>query len=131
MNIAIEASKRSTCDRLNVGCVLVRDNKIISTGYNGSISGHLHCSEIGHLLNDQGRCIRTIHAEQNAILFAGGNLKGSTCYVTHYPCENCSKLLVQAGIKRLVYNEFYNNVYSNIFLSGIEVYNLLENNERI
>jgi dCMP deaminase len=121
MNIAIETSKRSTCDRLSVGCVIVKNNRIISTGYNGSVSGFDHCIESGHLFNKEGRCIRTVHAEQNAILFAGENLSGATCYVTHYPCEHCSKLLAQAGISRLVYGKEYMNEHSMYFLKNIDV----------
>ncbi|WP_257391540.1 deoxycytidylate deaminase [Cytobacillus gottheilii] len=121
MDIAIKVSTRATCDRLHVGCVIVKDKQIVSTGYNGSVSGEKHCDEIGHLYNDQNRCIRTIHAEQNAILFADRNsLKGATAYVTHKPCENCAKLLVQAGIVRLIYLHEYENTYSDYFLKMIE-----------
>jgi dCMP deaminase len=118
MDIATTVSTRATCERLHVGCVIVKDKKIVSTGYNGSVSGELHCDEIGHLYNEQGRCIRTIHAEQNAILFANReDLNGATAYVTHQPCENCAKLLVQSGVKRIVYKEKYTNTYSDFFMS--------------
>lgn len=121
MDIAEKVSTRATCDRLHVGCVLVKDKRIVSTGYNGSPSGEEHCDEVGHLYNEQNRCIRTIHAEQNAILFANrADLKGATAYVTHFPCENCAKLMVQSGIKRVVYKNEYQNTYSDYFLSMID-----------
>lgn len=121
MDIAETVSTRATCDRLHVGCVIVKDKKILSTGYNGSISGQPHCDEIGHLYNDQGRCVRTVHAEQNAILYAQReDLKGSTVYVTHQPCENCAKLLVQSGVERIIYKEKYSNIYSRFFLDRVE-----------
>jgi dCMP deaminase len=121
MSIAEKAAERSTCDRANVGCVLVKENKLLSTGYNGSIKGHDHCDDIGHLLNDQGRCIRTIHAEQNAFAFADREeLKGSTAYVTHEPCENCTKLLVQAGIIRIVFKKKYFNKFNHHFIGNTE-----------
>jgi dCMP deaminase len=109
MNIAHEAKKRSTCDRKNVGAVIVRDRMILSTGYNGSIRGMPHCDEVGHLL-EGGHCVATIHAEANAILQAARNgvrIDGATLYTTASPCWNCFKLVANAGIVRLVYDEFY------------------------
>jgi dCMP deaminase len=88
---------------------LVRDKRILTTGFNGSPSGQPHCDEVGHLLVD-GHCIRTIHAETNAIIQAalhGVSIKDSTCYVTHFPCINCTKQLINAGITRLVYHIAY------------------------
>jgi dCMP deaminase len=127
MDIAETVSSRATCDRLHVGCVIVKNKKIISTGYNGSVSSHEQCDEVGHLYNNQGRCVRTIHAEQNAILYANRHeLIGATVYVTHYPCENCAKLLVQSGIKKVVYKHPYENVDSNYFLDMIEAVHLQE-----
>lgn len=127
MDIAEKVAERSTCDRLSVGCVIVKNRRIVSTGYNGSISGTEHCDDVGHLYNDQGRCIRTIHAEQNAILFAERDeLKGATVYCTHQPCENCAKLLVQAGVKRIVYKHEYRNKDSEYFLNMVEAKQLLK-----
>lgn len=121
MDIAETVATRATCDRLHVGCVIVKDKKIVSTGYNGSISKQDQCNEVGHLYNEQGRCVRTIHAEQNALLFADREeLKGATAYVTHEPCENCAKLLVQAGIKRVVFKNTYENKFSKYFLDMVE-----------
>lgn len=110
MDLALMVATRSTCDRAFVGCVLVNDdNRIISTGYNGSIAGNPHCDEVGHTLRD-GHCIATIHAEMNALLYCareGISVKGCRCYVTHFPCLNCTKSLIQAGVKAIYYHEAY------------------------
>jgi dCMP deaminase len=109
LKIAFAVSERSTCDRALVGCVLVLDKRILTTGFNGSPAGLAHCDEVGHLLVE-GHCVRTIHAETNAIIQAalhGVSTKGCTCYVTHFPCINCTKVLINAGIVRLVYSEDY------------------------
>jgi dCMP deaminase len=110
LKIAFAVSERSTCARAFVGCVLVRDKRILTTGFNGSPAGQPHCDEVGHLLVD-GHCVRTIHAETNAIIQAalhGVSTRGCTCYVTHFPCINCTKALINAGITRLVYAVAYN-----------------------
>lgn len=110
MNIAEIVSERGTCDRAYVGCVLVnKDNRIVSTGYNGSISGNPQCDEVGHKMKD-GHCIATIHAEINALIYCakeGITVKNSVCYVTHFPCLNCTKALIQAGISKIIYKEAY------------------------
>lgn len=116
-------STRATCDRLKVGAVLVKDNRIIATGYNGSISGTAHCDDVGHLMYENG-CKRTIHAEFNAILQCakyGVAVDGATAYVTHYPCPSCMQALNQAGIKRVVYRYFYKHRYENDFDQGMDV----------
>ena len=109
INIAVEVSKRSTCDRKNVGAVIVKNKMILSTGYNGSIRGLPHCDEIGHEMVN-GHCVRTTHAEANAIVQAAKNgvkIKGSEIYVTASPCYDCFKLIVNAGILKIFYLEFY------------------------
>lgn len=110
MNLAVTVSQRGTCDRAYVGCVIVNeDNRIVSTGYNGSIKGNPHCDEIGHTMRD-GHCIATIHAEMNALLYCakeGISVNGCKAYVTHFPCLNCTKSLIQAGIKKIYYKEAY------------------------
>ena len=110
MNLAITVSERGTCDRAYVGCVIVNeDNRIVTTGYNGSIKGNPHCDEIGHTMRD-GHCIATIHAEMNALLYCakeGISVNGCKAYVTHFPCLNCTKSLIQAGIKEIYYRESY------------------------
>ncbi len=109
MNIAEQVATRSTCDRKHVGAVIVRDKTILSTGYNGSLKGSPHCDEAGHDM-DSGHCVRTVHAESNAIAQAAKNgvaIDNSEIYVTASPCLNCFKLIVNAGIKRIYYKEFY------------------------
>lgn len=102
---------RSTCSRLAVGATIVRDKRIIAGGYNGSTSGSDHCIEEGCYVVD-GHCIRTIHAEMNSILQCakfGVETAGSEIYVTHFPCLNCSKAIIQSGIKRVYYSVDYKN----------------------
>ena len=109
MKIAYAVSERSTCDRALVGCVLVLEKRILTTGFNGSPAGQDHCDQIGHLMVED-HCVRTIHAETNAIIQAalhGVSTRGSSCYVTHFPCINCTKALINAGITRIVYNIAY------------------------
>lgn len=102
-------SKRATCLRRKVGAVLVRDKRILTTGYNGSPPGMPHCTEVGCQMVD-GHCVRCIHAEQNAIVQAalhGISTKGATCYISAAPCIHCAKLLVAAGVVRVVFGEDY------------------------
>ena len=109
MNIAKEVSTRSTCDRKHVGAVIVRDKTLLSTGYNGSIKGLPHCNDAGCEMVD-GHCIRTSHAEANAIVQAAKNgvkIDNSEIYVTASPCYNCFKLIANSGIKVIFYNELY------------------------
>jgi len=111
MQIARQVATRSTCDRKRCGAVLVRDRVILSTGYNGSISGTPHCDDVGHMI-ENGHCVRTIHAEMNAIAQAaknGVNINGATLYVTASPCWECFKVLANAGIRRICFGEFYRN----------------------
>lgn len=109
MAIARQVATRSTCDRKHVGAVVVRDRMILATGYNGSIRGIAHCDDEGHLIED-GHCVRTVHAEANAIVAAARNgvrLDGADIYVTASPCFNCFKLIANAGIRRIAFLEFY------------------------
>lgn len=109
MNIATEVATRSTCDRKHVGAVIVRNKNILSTGYNGSIKGLPHCDEVGHEMVD-GHCIRTTHAEANAIVQAAKNgvsIDNSEIFVTSSPCYNCFKLIANSGIKVIYYRELY------------------------
>ena len=109
MNIAREVATRSTCDRKHVGAVIVREKTILSTGYNGSIKGLPHCDEVGCEMVD-GHCVRTTHAEANAIVQAAKNgiqINQSEIYVTASPCYDCFKLIANAGIKVIYYDEFY------------------------
>ena len=104
-------ASRSTCKRLSVGAVLVRDKRIIAGGYNGSVSGDDHCIDEGCYLRD-GHCVRTIHAEMNAILQCarfGMSTDGASLYVTDFPCLQCTKSLLQAGIKEINNIRNYHN----------------------
>lgn len=117
---------RGTCDRLYSGAILVKDQRIIGSGYNGSPPGLPHCSEVGHLLED-GHCVRTIHGEHNAILQAatapGTSTDGTTMYSKYTPCIHCSKYVVAAGIKRVVVGKVYRNAKAMDYLreAGIRV----------
>ncbi|SFJ19059.1 dCMP deaminase [Halobacillus dabanensis] len=102
---------RSTCQRLAVGAVVVRDKRMIAGGYNGSVSGGVHCIDEGCYVVD-GHCVRTIHAEMNALLQCskfGVAAEGAEIYVTHFPCLHCTKAIIQAGIKAVYYSEDYKN----------------------
>lgn len=102
---------RSTCTRLTVGATIVRDKRIIAGGYNGSVTGDLHCIDEGCYIVD-GHCLRTIHAEMNAILQCakfGVGTENAEIYVTHFPCLQCTKMILQAGIKKIHYLEDYHN----------------------
>jgi len=106
---------RSTCTRLAVGATIVRDNRIIAGGYNGSISGGDHCIDHGCYVVEN-HCVRTIHAEMNALLQCskyGIPVSGSTLYVTHFPCLQCTKAIIQAGIEQVIYaTDYRNNEYA-------------------
>ena len=109
LKIAHVVAERSTCDRAHVGAVIVKDKRILTTGFNGSPSGLPHCDESGHLMVD-GHCLRTIHAESNAIIQAalhGVSTKDAICYVTHFPCVNCAKMLINAGVKTIIFDQEY------------------------
>ena len=128
MNIAKEVATRSTCDRKYVGAVIVREKTILSTGYNGSIKGLPHCDEAGHEMVDD-HCIRTTHAEANAIVQTAKNgveINKSDIYVTASPCYNCFKLIANAGIKTIYYGEFYreDRILEHAKEAGIELVSL-------
>jgi dCMP deaminase len=128
MDIAFTIAQRSTCDRAHVGAVLVRDRRILTTGYNGAPAGLPHCDDVGHLMID-GHCVRTLHAEQNAIIQAalhGIGISGATAYVTHQPCLTCAKMIINSGIVRVVYAGNYPDENSRAFLAqaGVELFHL-------
>ena len=117
MEIAKVVAKRSTCLRQKVGAVIVKDKRILATGYNGAPSGLPHCFDIGCLreqLNvpsgERQELCRGVHAEQNAIIQAakfGISVEGATLYTTHCPCITCAKIIINAGIKKVVYGRKY------------------------
>lgn len=140
MEIVKIVGSRSTCNRGRSGCVIVKDKKIISTGYVGSPAGLAHCDDIGHEMhtvthpdgNQTEHCIRTTHAEQNAICQAakvGASLEGSTIYVKMTPCYVCAKMIISAGIKRVVCETDYQagKRSKEIFAEAGIQFNLLKN----
>ena len=123
MNIAKEVATRSTCNRKHVGAVIVRNKTILATGYNGSISGLGHCDEDGHDMVN-GHCVRTIHAEANAIVQSARNGVGideGEIYVTASPCYDCFKLIANAGIKKVFFGEFYRDERINKFAKSAKI----------
>ncbi len=113
-------SERSPCHRLKVGCLLVKDNRIISQGYNGFLPGCPHKS----IVRDNHEQA-TVHAEQNAVADCakrGANCDGSTAYITHYPCIICARLLLASGIKEIKYlNDYHNDELVEVFSSQCNV----------
>ncbi|MFA5188007.1 MAG: cytidine/deoxycytidylate deaminase family protein [Patescibacteria group bacterium] len=118
MDIAKTVAERATCDRGRSGCVIARDKQILVTGYVGSPKGLPHCDEIGHqmktMVHEDGsqtqHCVRTTHAEQNAIVQAaklGVSINGATLYCKMTPCSTCAKMIINAGIKRVVSEKKY------------------------
>lgn len=113
LEIAKVVAKRSTCDRANVGAVIAKNKVILSTGYNGAPRGLPHCDDVGHEIVD-GHCIRTAHAETNAIAQAaknGTSIEDASIYLTISPCYDCFKMIVNAGIKEVIYGNFYMSRY--------------------
>ncbi|MCE1225789.1 MAG: cytidine/deoxycytidylate deaminase family protein [Geobacteraceae bacterium] len=133
IDITLLVATRSTCLRRQVGALLVKDRNILATGYNGTPSGIRHCEETGCLRErlkvpsgERHELCRGLHAEQNAIIQAarhGVNIDGSTLYCTTMPCIICTKMLINAGIKRIVYAEGYADELAREMVeeSGIEV----------
>ncbi|MFX0086236.1 MAG: cytidine/deoxycytidylate deaminase family protein [Candidatus Hodarchaeota archaeon] len=135
MRIAQQVATRSTCNRKHIGAVIVRDKTILSTGYNGSIRGLAHCDDEGHMM-ENGHCVRTVHAEANAIAQAAKNgvrLEGSEIYITASPCWTCFKLLANAGIVKINFGEFYrdNRIFESAKIANIELVHLkIEDNSK-
>lgn len=128
MNLAVQAATRSTCPRKHVGAVIVRDKAVLATGYNGSLRGLPHCTEVGCLIEND-HCVRTVHAEANAILQAarhGVCIDGADIYVTASPCWECFKLIANAGLRRVLYGEFYRDerIQEYALDAGIELIHL-------
>jgi len=109
MGFAHAARERATCDRKHVGAVIVVERQVVATGYNGSVRGMPHCDEVGHDVV-AGHCVRTIHAEMNALAQAasrGVAVEGAGIYTTASPCWDCFRVLVNAGIERFIFGEPY------------------------
>jgi dCMP deaminase len=118
MTITRQVAERSTCPRAKVGAVIVRDRNILATGYNGAPAGLAHCTDVGCLIYEsrapggelESNCYRSIHAEINAITQAAKNgaaIAGADIYVTHSPCIQCLKVLVNTGVRRVFYERPY------------------------
>ncbi len=102
MKMAVAAAGRSTCPKASVGAVVVLDGNVVGTGYNGSPIGMDHCSEIGCAENN-GHCFNVVHAEANSLLRSGERANGAVLYCTHRPCLDCCKLIINAGISKVMY----------------------------
>ena len=123
LKLAMLASERATCPRMHCGCVLVKNKNVIATGYNGSIPGDEHCENVGCLIVDN-HCVRTVHAEMNALVQAakrGNAIDGATAYVTNMPCTTCAKALIAAGIKRVVVFSDYHDTLATEFFKKAKV----------
>jgi len=139
MDITALVAKRSTCIRRAVGAIIVKDKRILSTGYNGAPSGIRHCTEVGCMRAEQNvpsgerhELCRGIHAEQNAIIQAayhGVSIKGATLFCTNMPCSICAKMIINAGIKRIYYQDGYADPLSSDLLdeAGIGIIKLADN----
>ena len=136
MDIAVLVAKRSTCLRRAVGAIIVKDKRILSTGYNGAPTGVRHCAEVGCLREKLGiqsgkmhELCRGIHAEQNAIIQAayhGVSLKGASVFCTNLPCSICAKMIINAGIQKIYYRQGYADQLSQDMLqeANVELVNL-------
>ncbi len=128
LEIVDVGAKRSTCLRKHIGAVVVKDKKIISTGYNGAPTGFAHCLDTGcrrDKLNIESgtrheECIG-VHAEQNALLQAGRDARGATMYVNAYPCKICAKMIINAGIERVVVSGEYADSEGIEFLESVGI----------
>lgn len=133
LEIAQVVSKRSSCVRRQIGAVIVKDRRILTTGYNGAPTGMAHCIEIGCLRDEleiesgtRHEMCRALHSEMNAIIQAaqhGVSTKGATLYCTHQPCSVCARMLINAGIVRIVFIGDYPDAFSRSLLqeAGIEM----------
>lgn len=127
MSIAEQVAGRATCMRRSIGAVLVKDKRILATGYNGTASGLAHCEDVGCIREQQNipsgsrhELCRGIHAEQNAVIQAakyGIAMNGATAYCTHQPCVLCAKILLNAGVVEIVYREAYPDPLSEQMLA--------------
>lgn len=119
MEVARTVATRATCPRARVGAVLVRDHRILTTGYNGAPPRVAHCSEIGCEMVG-GHCVRSTHAEANAVVqgaLYGVELDRAMAYCTHQPCVHCAKLLISAGVARIVYEAAYVDTFAQGILA--------------
>lgn len=128
MDIALLVARRSTCLRRTVGAVIVKDKRILTTGYNGAPTGLRHCSDAGCLRNElkvasgeRHELCAGLHAEQNAIIqaaFHGVSIRGATLFCTHFPCAICAKMLINAGVEMIYYRYEYEDSMSGKYLKS-------------
>lgn len=126
MQMAHLVATRATCPRRHVGAVVVKDKQVLATGYNGSLPGQPHCDDVGCMIQGMSGCLRTIHAEVNAVAQAarhGISVSGSTIYVTTSPCLSCFKAIISAGIIEVIYDTEYREDLGLAFakLAGVKV----------
>lgn len=140
MEICDTVAKRATCGRGRSGCVIAKDNRILVTGYVGSPAGLPHCDEVGHqfkkMIHEDGsvtqHCVRTVHAEQNAICQAAKNgisIEGATLYCRMTPCRTCAMLIINCGIKRVVCQRKYHDSSDSLSMfaqAGVEITHLID-----
>ena len=134
MAVARLIAQRGTCQRGRVGCVITQDGRVVSTGYVGAPSGLPHCKDTGCEIGANGGCSTTSHAEAGAIAFAarkGTPLEGSTLYITMSPCETCAKLIINAGIKKVIYGDEYRDAkgLELLIVAGLSVSQEVDNYE--
>lgn len=127
-----QVRKRGTCNRGQTACIITKNNYILATGYVGSISGMPHCDDAGHLM-ENGSCIRTLHAESNAIAQCaklGISIQGATLYSFLFPCLSCTKLIIQSGIIRVIAEfDYQKSKLSKQFLNDAGVAWILNHNK--
>ncbi len=119
MDVARTVATRATCPRASVGAVLVREHRILTTGYNGAPRHVAHCTEVGCEMVG-GHCVRSTHAEANAVVqgaLYGVGLEGASAYCTHQPCVHCAKLLISAGVVRIVFAQAYPDRFAQDLLA--------------
>jgi dCMP deaminase len=130
MQLAVDVARRSTCTRRRIGAVIVNGDVIVSTGYNGNPRGLPHCAEIGCIRDELSipsgermEICTAVHAEQNALIFAGKEAAGGILYSTIVPCNTCAKMIINAGVRRVVYLQGYPDLMGDELLrqSGVEV----------
>ena len=140
MEICDTVAKRATCGRGRSGCVIAKDNRILVTGYVGAPAGLPHCDEVGHqmkqMIHEDGsvtqHCVRTVHAEQNAICQAAKNgisIEGATLYCRMTPCRTCAMLIINCGIKRVVCQRKYHDSADSLSMfaqAGVEIVHLVD-----
>jgi dCMP deaminase len=129
MGLAEEYAKLSTCERKHVGAVLIKEGRVIATGFNGSVEGGDHCTDVGCLLDSTGHCRRTVHAEQALLMFCAKekiSTEGCTMVCVYMPCSTCLKLIQASGIKHIIWKQNYEDSASEAIIKDVEKTVLIE-----